>query len=196
MRCSCPDCRMPTAGPDEAGGVTNTGVAAHISAASPGGARYDSSLSSQARRDITNGIWLCQVHAKLIDDDELAYPDALVRDWKETAEHMAALEARGFAVRRAAPFADLEKKAPALIAEMRQDLTKAPLVRQFILLSKQVTYNSGATPHFTYFYDEHEYLASMMTVMAHVGAVYDVAFNRVPRYNFTEAFVSYLIGEG
>jgi hypothetical protein len=36
----------------------------------------------------------------------------------------------------------------------------------------------------------------MMTVMAHVGAVYDVAFNRVPRYNFTEAFVSYLIGEG
>jgi hypothetical protein len=64
---------MPTSGPDGDGGVTNIGVAAHISAASPGGARYDEALTSEVRSDITNGIWLCQTHAKLIDDDELTY---------------------------------------------------------------------------------------------------------------------------
>lgn len=195
MKCSNPDCRAPTSGPDLADGVTNVGVAAHISAASPGGARYDSRLSSEARSDIANGIWLCQTHAKLIDDDELAFPSPLLREWKETAEHMAALEARGFAVRRAAPFPNLEKKAPDLIAEMRTDLTGSPLVRQFILLSKEVCYNPGSTPFFTYYYEDHKFLPSMMTIMEHADAIYDIAFNSVPRYNFTEEFVSYLIGE-
>jgi hypothetical protein len=107
---------------------------------------------------------------------------------------MAALEARGFAVQRAAPFPDLEKKAPALIAEMRCDLSKSPLVRQFVLLSKGMSYSGGRTPYFTYFYEDHEYLQSIITIMEHVGAIYDVAFNRVPRYNFRESFVSFLIG--
>ncbi len=195
MKCSCPDCRMPTSGPDGDGGVTNVGVAAHISAASPGGARYDEALTSEMRSDVANGIWLCQTHAKLIDDDELTYTPAVLRDWKDTAEHMAALEARGFAVRRAAPFPALEKRAPRLIAEMREDLTKAPLVRQFILLSKKVSYNPGPTPFFTYYHEDHDYLLSLMTIMQHAGAIYDNAFNKVPRYNLTEEFVSYLIGD-
>lgn len=186
---------MPTSGPDGDCGVTNTGVAAHISAASPGGARYDEALSPGARSDITNGIWLCQTHAKLIDDDELTYTAALLRDWKETAEHMAALEARGFTVRKAAPFAELEKKAPKLIAEMREDLAKEPLVREFILLWKAMSYNPGNTPFFVYYYDGHEYLPSLMTIMQHAAAIYDISFNDVPRYNFTEDFVAYLIGD-
>jgi hypothetical protein len=195
MKCSCPDCRTPTSGPDAGNGITNTGVAAHISAASPGGARYDEMLTPEARGDITNGIWLCQTHAKIIDDDELTYTPAILREWKETAEHMAALEARGFAIRKAAPFSDLEKKAPKLIAEMREDLTKNPLVRQFILLSKRVTYNPGQTPFFTYYLEDHQSLLSVATIMQHAGAIYDIAFNRVPRYNFTEEFVTYLIGD-
>lgn len=194
MKCSNPDCRMPTAGPDAAGGVTNTGVAAHISAASPGGARYDESLTPEERSGSGNGIWLCQTHAKLIDDDELAFTPALLREWRDTAEHMAALEARGFQVRRASPFANLEKRVPNLIAEMRADLTKHPLVRQFVLLNKGVMYSPGS-PQFRYFYDEHEYLASIMITMEQVGAICDAAFNSVPRYNFTEEFVTYLIGD-
>jgi len=34
-----------------------------------------------------------------------------------------------------------------------------------------------------------------MTIMLHPGAIYDVAFNDVPRYNLTEEFVSYLVGD-
>ena len=195
MKCSYPDCRAPTSGPDAAGGITNTGVAAHISAASPRGARYEPNISSEERSDIGNGIWLCQNHAKLIDDNELSYPISLLREWKETAEQMAALEAKGFSVQRAAPFPDLEKKAPALIAEMRSDLREKPLVRQFILMSKSMSYNSGSTPYFVYYYDDHEFLPSIITIMEHAAAVYDIAFNRVPRYNFTESFVSFLIGD-
>ena len=195
MRCSFPDCRLPTAGPDAAGGVTNLGVAAHITAASPGGPRYDETLTPEQRSDILNGIWLCQSHAKLIDDDELTYTPAVLREWKDVAEHMAALEARGYEVRRATPFADLEKKAPKLIAEMREDLTRKPLVREFILLSRKVSYNPGTTPFFVYYYDDHAYLDSLMTILQHAGAIYDAAFNRVPRFHFTEEFVAYLIEE-
>lgn len=195
MKCSCPDCRMPTAGPDGDGGITNIGVAAHISAASPGGPRYDEGLTPEQRSDIANGIWLCQTHAKLIDDDELTYTPGMLREWKDIGEHMAALEARGYAVRRALPFPDLEKKAPKLITEMREDLKQQPLVREFILLNKGVMYNPGETPFFTYYYEEHEYLASLMTILGHAGAIYDITYNNVPRYNFTEEFVSDLIGE-
>ena len=78
---------------------------------------------------------------------------------------------------------------------MREDLTKRPLVRQFILLSKKLTYNPGSTPFFVYYHEDHEYLPSLMTIMEHAAAIYDIAFNNVPRYNFTEEFVSYLIGD-
>jgi hypothetical protein len=192
MRCSNPDCRRPTAGPDADGGTTNLGVAAHITAASLGGARYDGALSAEQRSDITNGIWLCQMHAKLIDDDELSYPPSVLREWKETAEHMAALEARGYAVHRDSPFPDLERKAPKLIAEMREDLQKQPLVRQFILLSRGWSYNPGSTPFFQYYFEDHDHIMAIMTVMEHVGAIYSVKFNSVDRYNFNEDFVNYL----
>lgn len=195
MKCSNPDCRVPTSGPDGDGGVTNIGVAAHITAAASGGARFDETRTPEMRSAIANGIWLCQTHAKLIDDDELTYSVAVLCDWKETAEHMAALESRGFAVRRAMPFSSLEKKGPQLISEMREDLTAKPLVREIILLSKQVIYNPGSTPYFQYFYEDHEFLDSLITIMKHVGAVYEVTFNSVPRYNFTEEFVTYLIGD-
>jgi len=196
MRCSNPDCRLPTAGPDSVEGTTNLGVAAHITAASPGGARYDETLKPAERAGFSNGIWLCQQHAKLIDDDELLYTPALLREWKDTAEHMAALEARGFAVRRASPFPDLEKKASKLVAEMRNDLRGYPLTREFILLKKGWSYNFGNTPCFVYYFEEHEQLLSIMTIMEHAGAIYSVKYNQVDRFNFTEEFVSFLVDGG
>ena len=195
MRCSNPDCRQPTSGPGATGGTTNTGVAAHITAASPGGARYDEALTPEQRSDITNGIWLCQRDAKIIDDDEVSFPSSLLLEWKDTAEKMAALEARGYAVVRASPFAALERKMPELIAEMRADLMSNKLVRQFILLEKGWSYIPGSTPYFQYFFDEHPHIKSMMTIMIHAGAIYDIKHNSVDRYNFTEPFVSYLIGD-
>jgi hypothetical protein len=88
-QCSRPDCRALTVGPTTSGGYTNVGVAAHITAASPGGPRYDPGMSSEERSSATNGIWLCQNHAKEVDDDPSQYSVTALREWKRLAEEDA-----------------------------------------------------------------------------------------------------------
>jgi hypothetical protein len=86
-RCSNPSCRKLTSGPhtDDAKAV-NVGVGAHITAASPGGPRYDPSLTSELRRSAENGVWLCQTCGKLVDNDEARYSVAQLREWRQIAE--------------------------------------------------------------------------------------------------------------
>lgn len=76
-------------------GAVNLGDASHITAASPGGKRFDPALSSQERSAYANGIWLCGVCAKLIDRDEQAFTVELLRDLKSRAE-AASAEAIGY----------------------------------------------------------------------------------------------------
>jgi len=86
-RCSNPDCRRPTSGPQvDPTKYVNVGVAAHITAASPGGKRYDASLSPEHRKHPNNAIWLCQYCAKLIDSDELRFSVSVLHGWKRAAE--------------------------------------------------------------------------------------------------------------
>src|SRR5205085_2175132 len=85
--CSNPDCGRPTSGPStDPKKAINLGVAAHITAASKGGCRYNPNLTRAQRRSIANGIWLCQYCAKLIDSDESRYTVELLQEWKKTAE--------------------------------------------------------------------------------------------------------------
>ena len=88
--CSNPTCRTPTSGPqDDPRKALNVGVAAHITSAAPGGPRYNPSLSPEERRDIDNGIWLCQNCGKLVDNDISQFPERKLRDWKTHAEFEA-----------------------------------------------------------------------------------------------------------
>jgi hypothetical protein len=93
-RCSVPDCRAQTTGPSESrvSGVTNVGVAAHITAAAAGGPRFDPAMTAKDRRSRENGIWVCQTHGKMIDDDERRYMTDLLRAWRDRAEALAAAE--------------------------------------------------------------------------------------------------------
>jgi hypothetical protein len=92
-RCSNPDCRQPTSGPSlSTTGTVNMGVAAHLTAASPGGARHDPSLTSKERKSYVNGIWLCQYCGSLVDKDEDFYRIELLRAWKHLAEDRAGLD--------------------------------------------------------------------------------------------------------
>jgi hypothetical protein len=92
-RCSNPNCRKLTSGPQtDPAKAVNIGVAAHIKAASRGGPRYDARLSSEERKSIDNGIWLCQNCAKLVDNDEQRYTTDLLIDWKKLSEQAALLE--------------------------------------------------------------------------------------------------------
>src|SRR5688500_16761352 len=80
--CSNPDCQAKTAGPQDAGpGAINLGVAAHITAASAGGPRFDGSISAAERRRPSNGLWLCQNCGKLVDSDPRFTPE-LLRSWR------------------------------------------------------------------------------------------------------------------
>lgn len=96
FRCSNPKCRKATSGPDSTGTkAVSIGVAAHIAAASEGGPRFDPASMPDERMAATNGIWLCQSCAKLIDSDLAKYTKEVLLDWKDTAEHLAAAEVQG-----------------------------------------------------------------------------------------------------
>lgn len=93
-RCSFPDCPVMTAGPakesDEK--AIRNGIAAHITAAAPGGPRYDPNLTLEQRSDISNGIWMCPTHGNLIDKEHNAYKAEDIRAWKAAAESRATRE--------------------------------------------------------------------------------------------------------
>lgn len=115
-RCSNPDCQAPTIGPQPGGdGVINLGEGAHITAAAPGGPRYDDSLSPEQRRDDANGIWLCANHAKAVDSDPKQFTIDLLKSWKSTAEKCAFDELMG----RGKPPAD------SLVGSIAEIRTKA-----------------------------------------------------------------------
>ncbi|MBF4486229.1 hypothetical protein [Flavobacterium sp. CSZ] len=94
--CSNPDCRKSTIGandvPDKS---TSIGIAAHITAASPGGPRFDETLTTEQRTHIDNGIWLCSNCATLIDKDEKKYSIKLLNDWKLQAEQESIKKLKG-----------------------------------------------------------------------------------------------------
>lgn len=85
--CSKPDCRVHTVGSSSGEQKSvSIGVAAHICAALPGGARYNSEMSEHERKSYDNGIWLCQSCSRLIDVDEARFPVELLKKWKLQAE--------------------------------------------------------------------------------------------------------------
>ena len=87
-KCSFPNCGRSTAGPsaESADKWIKNGIAAHISAAAPGGPRYDINLTHEQRSDISNAIWMCPTHGTLIDKDQTAYTTADIKEWKAAAE--------------------------------------------------------------------------------------------------------------
>jgi len=91
-RCSNPDCRVPTCALSTNNRVNNIGKASHICAASPGGPRYDLTMTFTERKSINNAIWLCSIHAVEVDNDAHKYPVSLLKDWKRLAEETAQKE--------------------------------------------------------------------------------------------------------
>ncbi|WP_156480504.1 hypothetical protein [Aquipseudomonas alcaligenes] len=91
FRCSYLGCSNATIGPSEESetAVARTGVACHITAAAPGGKRYDPTLSPTERSSISNGIWMCQTHSVEIDRDEARYTSTLLNHWKNISESRA-----------------------------------------------------------------------------------------------------------
>ena len=85
-RCSNPDCRVSTVGPNEdPNKATIIGEAAHIFGAREKAKRYVL-MTDSARASITNGIWLCRNCHKMIDSDDQRYSTDLLFNWREKHE--------------------------------------------------------------------------------------------------------------
>jgi hypothetical protein len=110
----CSICQRLTAGPSEEHpmAVASIGVAAHISAASPGGKRYLQAMSREDRSSIENGIWLCAIHATLIDRDDCSYTIEALKEIKQRHEEWCKSEVRGPS-RGVLPDADLFAIGPS-----------------------------------------------------------------------------------
>ena len=195
FKCSNPACRQPTSGPQaDPSGTVNIGVAAHITAASPDGPRYDAALTPEQRRAADNGIWLCQTDAKLVDTDVVRYTADTLRDWKARAEAAAAreLEQR---LRRcpdsAAVLQRMERLMPALLAEMRQDLTAHPLRREFVVLKRSWSYWPKGN-ELVYYYDDHADLDDKLRIPENECLVQDITYSNAKRYVLSEQLAEYL----
>lgn len=145
VRCSNLFCRKLTTGPrTESPNIINIGVGAHITAASPGGPRYDLTLSSEQRESGENGIWLCQNCAKLIDSDPERYSVEVLRAWKANAEASALAELEGETPPQAIDFS----------AEMDVSYVKKEITGERHDYSLQVTLtNCGTEPLGSYHID-------------------------------------------
>lgn len=89
----CSICGKATSGPSTDSEVAlSDGVAAHITAASAGGPRFDPTLSREKRRSATNGIWACTQHGREIDADSSGYSVTTLRSLKTRREEAAAKE--------------------------------------------------------------------------------------------------------
>lgn len=107
--CSNPNCRKATVGPNTAKDkATIVGVAAHITAASPGGPRYNGALTTEQRKDIENGIWLCVNCSTLIDKDSNAFPVTMLNHWVEYSENEMNKQLLGVELKTERPFIEAD----------------------------------------------------------------------------------------
>jgi hypothetical protein len=93
--CSYPSCESLTIAPSEEGSArtSSVGMACHIYAASEGlnAKRTNLNLTDEQVADISNGIWMCYTHGKLIDTDDVRFTPKILQEWKEISESITTL---------------------------------------------------------------------------------------------------------
>jgi hypothetical protein len=142
--CSNPDCRAVTSGPQEdPSKAINVGVAAHITAASAGGPRYDPAATPEERSHISNAIWLCQTCAKMVDNDPARFTADLLRAWRDDAEDRA----RWQVGRTARPSGLEEIQGQLRRIEFQQDCMK-PLMSGEMFVELHRVYTPAELGHF------------------------------------------------
>lgn len=160
-------------------------------------ARYQADLSSEQRADSTNGIWLCQTCAKLIDNDTIRFSRAVLESWKRAAERAATLalvQGRGAAENDSLRgISKAERLMPALLEEMREDLQNHPTTREFVVLKKGWVYSSHGL-YLAYYLDGHDDLEGKLQVLENLGMIREITYNNVRRFVFEDDFVDYLTG--
>jgi len=193
--CSNPKCQQTTSGPQkDPTKAINVGVAAHITAASQKGPRFDPSSTPSQRQSAENGIWLCQSCAKLVDNDPNRYSVDSLRQWKRIIEEDTIRELEMRQRTKDDPnkkFRELEGVMPDILNEMREDLTEKPLSREFVILKKGWCY--WANGHeLLYYFEDHSELENKLHILQNYGLIKDITRGNVSRYLISEELAKYI----
>ncbi|MES0491893.1 MAG: hypothetical protein ABUK01_17995 [Leptospirales bacterium] len=125
FKCSNPDCRVSTVGPNSDNNKsTSIGEAAHIYGARETSKRYIPDQTNVLRSDITNAIWLCRNCHKLIDTDENRFSVSTLFAWREHHENYILSE-----LGTATDKIHLEEQTALLL----QFKDHSPLIRRIVL---------------------------------------------------------------
>lgn len=91
-------------------------------------------------------------------------------------------------------FRDVVGQMPDLIDEIKKDLNnpEQSLIREFFLSKKAYSINTGDTPRFIYYSDDHPGLQSKVHILENQGYVRDITPGNAPMYRMTEDFVRLL----
>jgi len=79
---------------------------------------------------------------------------------------------------------------PDLLAEMKADLLKSPLSREFILLKHGWIYNGSDV--LVYYFEDHDELHNKIQILQNLGLIKEITYNNVERLVINEELADYL----
>lgn len=89
-------------------------------------------------------------------------------------------------------FKSVRKKMTSLIDEMKEDLLKHELFRDFFIIpSRGMSLN--ATECFVYYEKEHDNLISKISILENNDYIYDISTGNTPKYRMTDEFVNMIL---
>lgn len=198
FRCSNPNCRVTTAGPSDHPEMSiNLGVAAHITAASKGGPRFNPNLNGKERRDVNNGIWLCQNCAKLIDSDISRFSVSLLKTWKNESELNSKNElGKNTENSAVSAFQEVLSIMPELLLAMAQALKdkELMLIREFFVLPhRKLILGGSSKPRLIFYEEDYENLLNKLDILEDYGFIDDVRVGNAPIFRISPELVKCLL---
>lgn len=86
--CSCPDCYRFTSYNTTEGNVRSIAESAHILPAAKTGPRASNKKNSDFISSAENGIWLCKICHKKVDDNPMYYTELKLKKWKSDHQEL------------------------------------------------------------------------------------------------------------
>jgi hypothetical protein len=90
-------------------------------------------------------------------------------------------------------FTDIENLMPKLLGEMKEDLRKDQVAREFIIMRKGAD-DRGDENNFIlqYFFEDHDWLRSKLRILENHALIYEITYNNTLRFVISEELATYL----
>ena len=90
----------------------------------------------------------------------------------------------------------VEKLIPELLADMKNDLSEYPFIREFVILSNKWVYDSDPNNMvLAYYFENHSYLRNKLRILENYGLIYEITYDDVARFVISEELAAYLTSD-